>query len=98
MWHLPNTVRDVASHPHRKQDKAPGDDGITPKFFKEAADEIAEPLTEIFNKSVSEGVVPQDWKIANVAAIFKKGTKLDSGNYRPVSHTSHIDKTFRIIN
>ena len=34
-----------------KQDNAP-DDGITPKFFKEVADEIAEPLTEIFNKSL----------------------------------------------
>jgi len=73
-----------------KQDKAPGDDGITPKFLKEVADEIVEPLTEIFNKSVSEGVVPQDWKIANVTPIFKKGIKLDSGNYRPVSLTSHI--------
>ena len=64
------------------QDKTPGDDGITPKFLKEVVDEIAEPLTEIFNKSISEGVVPQDWKIAKVTPIFKKGTKLDLGNYR----------------
>ena len=55
-------------------------------------DEIPESLTEIFNKSMSEGVVPQDWKIANITPIFKKGTKLDSGNYRPVSLTSHIGK------
>jgi len=53
-----------------KQDKAPGDDGITPKFLKEVADKIAEPLTEIFNKSVSEAVVPQDWKTANVTPNF----------------------------
>ena len=65
-----------------KQDKAPGDDGITPKFLKEMVDEMAEPLTEIFNKSISQGVVPQDWKVANVTPVFKKGTKLDSGNYR----------------
>ena len=65
-----------------KQDKAPGDGGITPKFLKEMVDEIAEPLTEIFNKSISEGVVPQDWKVANVTPVFKKETKLDSGNYR----------------
>ena len=39
-----------------KQNKAPDDDGITPKFLKEVVDEIAEPLTEIFNKSISEGV------------------------------------------
>ena len=75
-----------------KEDKAPGDDGITPKFLKEVVDEIAEPLTKIFNESISEGVVPQDWKIANVTPMFKKGTKLDSGNYRPVSLTSHIGK------
>ena len=80
-----------------KQDKAPGDDWITPKYLKEVVDELAEPLTEIFNKSISEGVVPQDWKIANVTPIFKKGTKLDSWNYRPVSLTSHIGK-LRIIN
>jgi len=59
-----------------KQDKAPGDDGITSKFLKEVVDEIAEPLTDIFNKSTSEGVVPQDWKIANITPIFNKGTKL----------------------
>jgi len=60
-------------------------------------DEIVEPLTEIFNKSVSEGVVPQDLKIANVTPIFKKGTKLGSGNYRPVSLTSHIGKLLEQI-
>ena len=60
-------------------------------------DEIVEPLTEIFNKSVSEGVVPQDLKIANVTPIFKKGTKLGSGNYRPVSLTSHIGKLLERI-
>ena len=76
------------------QDKASGGDWITPKFLKEVLDEIAEPLTEIFNKSLSEGIVSQDWKIANVTPIFKKGTKLDSGDYRPVS----LSQTFRIIN
>ena len=37
-----------------KQNKAPDDDGITPKFLKEVVDEIAEPLTVIFNKSISD--------------------------------------------
>jgi len=60
--------------------------------LKEVLDEIAEPLTEIFNKSLSEGIVSQDWKIANVTPIFKKGTKLDSGNNRPVSLTSRTGK------
>ena len=34
------------------------------------------------------GEVPEDWRIANVTPVFKKGKKEDLGNYRPVSLTS----------
>jgi hypothetical protein len=34
------------------------------------------------------GEVPEDWKLANVTPIFKKGKRSDPGNYRPVSLTS----------
>ncbi|CAJ0949822.1 unnamed protein product [Ranitomeya imitator] len=34
--------------------------------------------------SIATGSVPQDWRIANVVPIFKKGSKSElSGNYRP---------------
>ena len=46
------------------------------------------PLSIIFNKSMNEGCVPQDWKLANVTPIFKKGSKSKPENYRPVSLTS----------
>ncbi|CAJ0964683.1 unnamed protein product [Ranitomeya imitator] len=42
--------------------------------------------------SSSKGSVPQDWRIANVVPIFKKGTKTELGNYRPVSLTSTVGK------
>ena len=32
--------------------------------------------------------MPEDWRHANVTAIFKKGTRHDAANYRPVSLTS----------
>jgi hypothetical protein len=41
---------------------------------------------------MAEGVVPQDWRTANVTPIFKKGSKYDPGNYRPVSLTSICGK------
>ena len=44
------------------------------------------------NKSLDSGVLPSTWKDAWVTPIFKKGTRNDSANYRPVSLTSIICK------
>ena len=44
----------------------------------------------MFNLSLKEGVVPFEWKEANIIPLFKKGSKNKSENYRPVSLTSVI--------
>ena len=72
--------------------KSCGPDNCHPFFLKECAEEIYLPLTDIFHKSLSSGVIPDDWKKANITCIFKKGNKQDPGNYRPVSLTSVICK------
>ena len=60
--------------------------------------EIAHILFLIYNKSLAEGAVPDDWRhAANVAPIFKKGEKYDAANYRPVSLTCICCKTFEHI-
>jgi Reverse transcriptase (RNA-dependent DNA polymerase) len=58
---------------------------------------VGHPLTVIFQKSLQSGVVPQDWKLANVIPIYKKGSRGQSGNYRPVSLTSQLCKLFKSI-
>ena len=68
--------------------KAMGPDGILSFILKTFSEELSLPLLYIFNKSLSEGVVPEAWKLAEVTAIFKKGDKTEPGNYRPVSLTS----------
>ncbi|CAJ0965431.1 unnamed protein product [Ranitomeya imitator] len=50
--------------------------------------------TRLDRDSIATGSVPQDWRIANVVPIFKKGSKSEPGNYRPVSLTSIVGKIF----
>ena len=72
--------------------KAQGPDGIPPRVLKEVSENLAIPLSILFNKSLEKGLIPADWKQAEVVAVFTKGTKSDPGNYRPVSLTSVICK------
>ena len=71
-----------------KKDKSPGPDGIHPMLLHSTADMIAKPLADIFSASFEQGVIPADWRKANVSPIHKKGRKDNPNNYRPVSLTS----------
>ena len=67
-------------------------DGIPPKLLMETVEQISIPLARVFNLSLKEGVVPFEWKEANIIPLFKKGSRNKSENYRPVSLTSVICK------
>jgi hypothetical protein len=72
--------------------KAAGPDMLRPLILKELATEIEPVLTTIFNASLMQQTVPDDWKTANVSPIFKKGEKYRPENYRPVSLTCICSK------
>lgn len=72
--------------------KSPGPDGIHPRVLREISSTISTPIAIIFQTSISTGELPEDWKCANITALFKKGNKKVAGNYRPVSLTSIICK------
>ena len=55
--------------------KTLGPDDMHPYLLKQCADSLFSPLQYLFNQSLMEGVLPTDWKQANVTPIFKKGSK-----------------------
>ena len=55
--------------------KLEGADELVPRLLILIKDEISYPLTVLFKKSLAEGVVPEDWRRANVSPIYKKGKK-----------------------
>ena len=56
-----------------KDNKSPGVDGIPPKLLMETVEQISIPLARVFNLSLKEGVVPFEWKEANIIPLFKLG-------------------------
>jgi hypothetical protein len=80
-----------------KPGKAAGPDELPSRVLKEVAKEISEPLTFIFQQSYDQGQLPKDWNRAIVTALYKKGSKMDPSNYRPVSLTCILCKTMEHI-
>ena len=51
----------------------------------------------MFNLSLEEGIVPSEWKEANITQLFKKGSRNKPENYRPVSLTSVVCKLLETL-
>ena len=77
--------------------KAPGPDGLHPRLLKELAAQLSEPLESIFQLSLKQGKVPNDWRKGEITAIHKKGNRRTAGNYRPVSLTCILCKIMEAL-
>ena len=74
--------------------KATGPDEISACLLKETAPVISTSLCSLYNKSLNQGVFPQEWKIANIVPVYKKGDKEHVENYRPISLLCIVSKVF----
>ena len=67
--------------------KSPGPDTMHPRVLKEVAPTFFKALKLIFDMSLKNEVIPEEWENSLVSAIHKKGSKLLVSNYRPISLT-----------
>ena len=52
--------------------KAPGPDGLNVRVLKDCSNEISPILALIFNESLAQSNVPDEWRQANVSPVFEK--------------------------
>ena len=76
------------------ENKATGPDKIPAKLLKICASSVCSSLCDIFNKSLSIGKLPCEWKLSNIIPIPKKGPADEVSNYRPISLLSLVSKVF----
>ena len=72
--------------------KAVGPNSVLNLILKEFKDKLKIPVTIIINISFLTGKFPKQCKTTKITPIFKKGNKLDSSNYRPISLLPNISK------
>ncbi len=98
--HLPTTGRFVCLS-RRKEDlsrinprKAAGPDNIPGRVLRDCAAQLTDVLTDIFNTSLSQAVVPTCLKSTTIIPVPKKSPVSCLNDYRPIALTPIMMKCF----
>ena len=60
-------------------------DDIEGRFIKDGAKIVALPIAQLSNLSIDKSSFPRLCRTAKLVHIFKKGSKAETKNYRPIS-------------
>ena len=80
-----------------KPNKTQSVDNIPIRLIKLANTILSQYLTRMMNNFITTGQYPDVLKIAQVALIYKKGSKTKLSDYRPIPILFHFNKIFEII-
>ena len=62
-----------------------GPDELHPGILKELAVELGPVFAHLFQQSMDTGEIPEEWSLANICSLFKKGDRALASSYRIVS-------------
>ena len=79
------------------KDTTAGFDDLNSMCLKLSSQFLLKPLTHICNLSISQGIFPEQLKIANVIPLYKSDDSMSFNNYRPVSVLCVLSKIFENI-
>ena len=65
-------------------DEGQGIDDLSRIFLKDSASSLVTPITQLCNLSIFSGRFPDACKIAKLKPLFKRISKTDPNNYRPI--------------
>ena len=71
-----------------------GYDRIPQRVLADGAEILVNPLHKLFEKIYLQKCIPEQWSIAKVIPIHKKGPKNNIENYRPISNLCSTSKIF----
>ena len=77
--------------------KSTGPDGLSAAFLREVANEIAVPLTNLYNQSLHNGFIPVGWKQSHITLVYKGSKCDDPSDYRPISVVPTLAKVLEKI-
>ena len=96
-WRLPTAADFIAKIRNLRNGSAPGDDGITVGMVKRSMGTLAPILAAITKCVVDLGYFPEVFKSTKVKMLYKKGSRQDMNNYRPIALLSIIGKLIESV-
>ena len=92
LFRQPTNKEEITNISSLNSNKASGPNSIPYRILLLLKNEISKQLADLFNLSFMTGIFPSVLKIAKVVPVFKKDSKLDYSNYRPITLLSNIEK------